>query len=198
MDSEFGFHYNMSENQVNKIYRKACIKYHPDKISQRGMPITQEVNDTFSRLGNEYEKFLEHSRKNSYQKDNAAEKSSTTTPQPPPPPPQKKKRCCGFCRKPGHTRKTCKEFKEYESKKQHDKRKSNINENRKTYIVHPVMMTTATITISIPVNPSNKVGDVIVVPYFDLSGKAREHRTKIRYEDLMNGRQTIDVVIPLK
>ena len=32
MDSEFGFHYNMSENQVNKIYRKACIKYHPDKI----------------------------------------------------------------------------------------------------------------------------------------------------------------------
>ena len=59
-------------------------------------------------------------------------------------------------------------------------------------------MVSATITVTFPIPINKKVGDIIIIPYTDLSGKSREHKTKIRYEDLMNGRQTIEVTIPLK
>ena len=65
MFSEFGFSITMTESEVNKLYRRCCIRFHPDKISQKGIPVTKEDNDKFTRLGNEYETFVNYVKKNS-------------------------------------------------------------------------------------------------------------------------------------
>ena len=194
MISEFGFTVFMTETEVNKLYRRCCIKFHPDKISQRGLPITEEVNDRFTRLGNEYEKFVEYVKKSS---------SAETTPvhENPGPPKQKqgKKRCCGFCKKPGHTKRTCEEFRQHQEKEQAEKeanRKKSESMNR--FIINPDVMLSATITVTFPIPVNKKVGDIIIIPYTDLSGKYMEHKTKIRHEDLINGRRNIVVTISLK
>ena len=194
MFSEFGFSITMTESEVNKLYRRCCIRFHPDKISQKGIPVTKEDNDKFTRLGNEYETFVNYVKKPSKTESKYYEEAMPQKQQKKP-----RQRCCGFCRKPGHTRKTCEEFKNHKEKEQAEKEtKRKDNESTHRFIIHPEVMVSATITVTFPIPINKKVEDIIIIPYTDLSGKSREHKTKIRYEDLMNGRQTIEVTIPLK
>lgn len=211
MPSEFGFTPFMTENEIKKHYRKACLKYHPDKVSLKGLPVTKEVNDQFARLANEYQRFM---KQTSYSYSSSSYKpsssytskpsskpsyasSSKPSPTPESAPKPKKPRCCGFCKKPGHNRSTCKEFKEHkeEQRKQKEEQRKQ-KEKLNTYIIHQEMMYTAWVDYIFPLPLNKKVGDVIIVPYTDLAGNKREYKHTIVEDDLK--KKTFRVNINLK
>ena len=212
--SEFNFNFNMSVSEVKKTYRALLLRYHPDKMNQRGETVDDSSTSRFHRLQREFTKYMSVAKRNdasSTQPETPKEAPKETPKETPqqektkdvPKETPKRHRKCGHCRCEGHTRTTCphlnprkaRKRERREEREQQRKAQTPPKETSKKTFNLGASDVGGTMDLRFAVPKGASAGDEINVPYVDMSG------TKCTYKFTLRAYQTpyefLHVKIPL-
>ena len=208
--SEFNFSYTMSIDEVKKTYRASLLKFHPDKMNQRGETVDDNATARFHRLQQEFRKYLSATQRNSTHsaqpppkkepKETPRENTTEETKETP-----KRHRKCGHCRCEGHTRTTCphlnprkarkRERREEREQQRKAQTETQSKETQKKTFNLGASDVGGTMDLRFAVPKGASAGDEVNVPYVDMSG------TKCTYKFTLRAYQThyefLHVKIPL-
>ena len=176
------------QQEFQKFFKQAPAKPQSDSESDPEPSTSTPDQDWEKQFHKESGRYYMYNHKTGESKwcyNGASEPQSTPTSTPGEGWSQKKQRCCSKCKQPGHTKTTCPELhprkaaKRERNQKKQQKPAQNTTDPH-TYDVH-FEDCEQSINVRFPVPDGATDGDVINIPYIDLSGTKRTHQFKINW-----------------